>query len=98
MSHCVRPTINLDLPAGAEEESCFPMDEQIGDKLMEGETEEDLHGGEDSGEVQAARKVNQPRMPSDRERREHELTHVRTAAGASIASAPEEQNTPHRQM
>ena len=35
----------------------------------------DLEGEADSGEVQASRKVGQPRLPSKREREEHEKTH-----------------------
>ena len=47
---------------------------------MDGETEggyvdEDCEGEEDSGEVRASRGLGQPRLPSERERREHELTH-----------------------
>ena len=60
-----------------EGESCYPIDDQDGgDVEVEGqEQEEDGHGGEDSGEVAASRTARQPRMPSDRDRREHELTH-----------------------
>ena len=35
----------------------------------------DLEGEEDSGEVRSARRIAQPRLPSETERREHELTH-----------------------
>ena len=38
-------------------------------------TDEDCDGEEDSGEVQASRKVSQPRAPSAEERRVHNLTH-----------------------
>ena len=44
---------------------------------MRGEgQDEDCHGVEDSGEVRSSRTVSQPRVPSEQERREHELTHV----------------------
>ena len=51
-------------------------EEQIGVQSVRGEgRDEDQHGAEESGEVQSSRRVGQPRTPSDRERREHELTH-----------------------
>ena len=37
--------------------------------------DEDLAGEEDSGEVQGARKIVQPRQPTEAERREHEKVH-----------------------
>ena len=75
MSHSVRPsgTPHNNAAATVEEEACFPVEEdQTGEE--ERDHDEDL-GQEDSGEVQAARKLGQPRMPSEKERREHDATH-----------------------
>ena len=57
-------------------EECYPVDGDDGEQVTGDEPhDDDSHGGEDSGEAAAARKVREPRMPSDRERREHEATH-----------------------
>ena len=73
MSHSVRPSeCNFTTATGAmAEEECFPVEEE----QMGNEQDDDQTGGEDSGEVQAARNLGQPRLPSERERREHERTH-----------------------
>ena len=72
--HCVRPIFDIDMPADDRKgESCYPVDEQ--EEARGAEVEEDLQGEEDSGEAAAARKVNQPRMPTAKERAMHELTH-----------------------
>ena len=72
--HCVRPIFDIDMPADNRKgESCYPVDEQ--EEARGAEVEEDLQGEEDSGEAAAARTVNQPRMPTAKERAMHELTH-----------------------
>ena len=66
----------LSSAAGALcEEPCNPVDASGGSRGIDNWDDEDLDGEEDSGEVQAARKVSQPKMPSKREREEHERTH-----------------------
>ena len=58
-----------------EEESCDPVDAQTGVEGVDSQNDGDLAGEEDSGEVQASRGIGQPRLPSERERRDHEKTH-----------------------
>ena len=78
MTSSVRPKQNSDMSAGAEDESCFPVDERDGEdasRVRRDGQDEDHHGAEDSGEVKASRKVVQPRAPTAQERRDHDLTH-----------------------
>ena len=58
-----------------EEESCDPVDAQTGVEGVDSQNDGDLAGEEDSGEVQVSRGIGQPRLPSERERRDHEKTH-----------------------
>ena len=62
---------------GSGEEAYYLVEDDDGrGEVAEGQQEdEDQTGGEDSGEVAASRTARQPRAPSERERREHELTH-----------------------
>ena len=72
----ISPNEHIYPSADACGESCFPVEEeQVGSGGLGDDQDGDQHGGEDSGEVQASRKVSQPRAPSAQERREHELTH-----------------------
>ena len=61
-----------------EDRACFPMEEQkaeeVGDEGARID-DEDCQGDEVSGEVESSRKTRQPCMPTEQERREHELTH-----------------------
>ena len=70
--HCVKPRHDIDKPTSAMSESCAAVDKQVG--TQKGEVEVGSHGGEDNGDVAAARKISQPRMPIAKERAEHEFT------------------------
>ena len=59
-----------------QQAECYPVEgDDGGDERTEDMKDEDGHGGEDSGEVEASRQVRQPRTPSAQERQAHELTH-----------------------
>ena len=74
MSHSVRPSDNTTTATSTiEEKECFPVEEEQTEN--EQDRDDDQPGDEDSGEVQSARKLGQPRLPSEKERREHSLTH-----------------------
>ena len=74
MSSSVRPQDNHYTSAGADV-VCFPVDEQQGHEAEGQNKDDDRHGDEDSGEVQGSRAATQPRLPSERERREHDASH-----------------------